>query len=526
LSQINYFGVSLLAQNATSYESEKHTVLIKEGDVVDKCVMLEVGSVLVKSGQENINLEKCFKKPEERLAEEKEEEGTTQPATNTADIPFDGGMVVGPGSFFGEGLLKNAAGLDSIWEKNSEGQVVSPITVIAYGQEKTVCSSFTVQEFTDTLGDEIESLILSDEAVAEALLNKQKEKEQKKYQLEDFEVLEFLGQGSFGSVKLVKTKVEEDQAQYPKVYALKAMSKTFVVNSDQLDHTLDEREIVMQLRHPNVLNVYATFQSPDELFLLSEFIAGCDLWALIHNDAAKTGQMYGLPLGHVTFYAANVIEALGHVHSKGIAYRDLKPENVMVDAQGYLKIIDFGFAKKIPYTVEIEGNTQLMPKSHTMCGTPEYLAPEFITSEGHDHTVDLWALGVMIHELVTSKSPFGDGSDNMTQLFTNIVTTLYTGVKLDQNFSAKSGGNNNISDLVKGFCSFKSTERLGGGMSGMDEVKKMPAFDSISFQDIFDRKLQAPWTPDPSELSEFREDEEDRTAEKYDGDQSVFAVFS
>ena len=91
----------------------------------------------------------------------------------------------------------------------------------------------------------------------------------------------------------------------------------------------------------------------------------------------------------------------------------------------------------------------------------------------------MWALGVMIHELVTSKSPFSDGSDNMTQLFTNIVTTLYTGVRLDASFSSKSGGNNNVSDLVKGFCSFKSTERLGGGMSGMDEVKKMAAFGNI-----------------------------------------------
>ena len=105
-------------------------------------------------------------------------------------------------------------------------------------------------------------------------------------------MMEFLGQGSFGSVRLVKTKTPEDESLYPPVYALKAMSKGFIISSDQLDHTLDEREIVMQLRHPNVLNVYATFQSPDELFLLSEYIAGCDLWALIHNDAAKTGYMF------------------------------------------------------------------------------------------------------------------------------------------------------------------------------------------------------------------------------------------
>jgi hypothetical protein len=260
---------------------------------------------------------------------------------------------------------------------------------------------FTLPQLVEAIGQEdLAEFIVDDETIA----TRREKRTMKKYKHEDFDVVGFLGQGSFGSVQLVKTKEPENDDSLPAEYALKHMSKEYINNSGQVEHTLDERAIVIKLAHPNVLRVYSTFQSKDELFILSEcvlrnkdnasatalrnananfieslsnllsrrYIAGCDLWALIHSDAAKTGEVYGLPPHFVKFYSANIVEGLGHIHSKGIAYRDLKPENVMVDADGYLKIIDFGFAKKIPYTVEIDDSTQFMPKSHTMCGTPEY----------------------------------------------------------------------------------------------------------------------------------------------------------
>jgi len=219
-------------------------------------------------------------------------------------------------------------------------------------------SVFTISELVASVGgtQSLASFIVDNEMVATR--RKGNKEVLKSYKVEDFDTVGFLGQGSFGSVKLVRCK-EKEASPLPDEYALKSMSKEYIYSSGQVDHTLDERKIVVTLSHPNVLKVFSTFQSCDELFLLSEYIAGCDLWSLIHSDAARTGESHGLPPPFVKFYTANIVEGLGHIHSKGIAYRDLKPENVMVDADGYLKIIDFGFAKKIPFTVEIEGSVQV-----------------------------------------------------------------------------------------------------------------------------------------------------------------------
>ena len=328
-------------------------------------------------------------------------------------------------------------------------------------------------------------------------------------------------QGSFGYVRLVKTKVEEDRKDFPAQYALKAMSKHAIVKDGQLAHTLDERMIAIEMKHPNVLQTFSTFQTPDEVYILTEYISGCDLWAVIHNDAAGLGDS-GLPPHFVEFYAACAVEALGHVHSKGIAYRDLKPENMMVDGRGYLKLIDFGFAKRIPYTVEVDGDTQLMPKSFTMCGTPEYLSPEFITSEGHDHTADLWALGVMIHEMVSATSPFT--SPNMTKLFTNIVTTIYTGVPIIKGFD-KLAGNPYVSKLIRGLCAFKGHQRIGGKLAGMAEVKAHAAFKKIDFKKLVKRSILAPWIPNEQAMKDLREDEEPAKLTHFTGDQDLFTKF-
>ncbi len=526
LSAVEYFPLSRLAQTVDHYEVAPGEVLIREGEVTDRCILLESGKVAVDGGEGDeyscffpatIELEPAIGKSQS------EERPASQTGVDGGDAGAAKVVEAVAGSFFGDGLLRAVAGLPTPWIREGEG-AMSPITVVNRSDKSVSCSVFTLQQLKQCLGsDDLKNYIVDETILETRRMNKSSAG--KLYTREDFDVLTFLGQGSFGSVKLVKTKAPEADPALPTTYALKALSKVYIVNSGQVDHTLDERAIVLQLNHPNVLRVYTTFQSEDELFILSEYIAGCDLWALIHGDAAKTGEAYGLPPNFVKFYSANIIEALGHIHGQGIAYRDLKPENVMVDDSGYLKVIDFGFAKKIPYTLEVDGNTQFMPKSHTMCGTPEYLSPEFITSEGHDHTADLWSLGVLVHELVTSTSPFSDGTSNMTQLFTNIVTTLYTGVKISPEFDEKAGGPG-ISDLIRGLCAFKSTDRLGGKAQGMDEVKQLDLFQDFDFDKLKARELDAPWKPSPDELAALREEEEDRVVEKFTGDQTLFEVFS
>ena len=548
LRDISFFAISRVAQLVHRVELSVGETLLSEGDTTDRCYLLEEVGIEAVGGSKalevSVSLDKtlepqqCFVTAlssdvdsDQRLLDEVSSEQALRPATSptsfdteeqsSSDSSAGRKVYAVPGSFFGDGLLRAAVGAASTWGWSAvDGTGRCPVTIKNVGKSPVSLSYFTISEFKEWLGGELHLHIFTGDEVAPSGVVP---KPRRTYEIADFEVLSFLGQGSFGSVKLVRTHVPEDDESLPVVYAMKSMSKMTVIESNQVDHSVDERNLLFMLQHPNVLRLFATFQTPDEVFLLTELIDGCDLWALIHSDAASTGRPAGLPPKFVKFYAACVAEALGHIHSKGIAYRDLKPENVMVDKEGYLKIIDFGFAKMIPYTTVVDAAcpAQFMPKSFTMCGTPDYLAPEFITSEGHDHTADLWALGVMVHELVVSKSPFA--SDSLSALFTNIVTTLYTGVKFSREFKHDAGPQ--LLELVKGLCAFKTVDRLGGRSQGMDEVRQLPYFRDINFEDLVARKIKAPWKPDPDTLSEFREDEETRPPKKFAGDQALFKDF-
>jgi len=129
----------------------------------------------------------------------------------------------------------------------------------------------------------------------------------------------------------------------------------------------------------------------------------------------------------------------------------------------------------------------------------------------------------MIHELVMSSSPFSSGG-NMTALFTNIVTTMYGGVKISKEFDEKAGGPL-VANLIRGLCAFKGNERLGGKAQGMDEVKGFALFADFDFDALVRREMSAPWKPHPDELDGLREQEEVRDVEPYTGDEDVFASF-
>lgn len=157
-----------------------------------------------------------------------------------------------------------------------------------------------------------------------------------------------------------------------------------------------------------------------------------DLWTITY-EAEPYAQRRGLPYEVVRFYAAIIVMALAHIHNKGIVFRDLKPENVMSDSKGYARIIDFGFAKSVPYmkTDPVTGAQKLMAKTYTLCGTPEYLPPEFIFNFGHDQSADLWSLGVLIYEMMMGATPFSPAQPNdVTQLFTNIALVQKRGTPL------------------------------------------------------------------------------------------------
>jgi cGMP-dependent protein kinase 1 len=169
-------------------------------------------------------------------------------------------------------------------------------------------------------------------------------------QFSDLQQLAVLGSGTFGRVTLVQDKASKQ------VYALKAMLKKEIVLHKQQANVMNEKNVMITSNHPFILRLYQTFRDAKKLYMLLEFVQGGELFSIVHTNTTD-----GVPEHQAKFYAAGVLLALGYLHNKSIAYRDMKPENCLVDKFGYPKLIDFGFAKVIT------------GKSFTLCGTPEYL---------------------------------------------------------------------------------------------------------------------------------------------------------
>jgi len=201
------------------------------------------------------------------------------------------------------------------------------------------------------------------------------------------------------------------------VFALKAMQKQQIMQSKQERNIMNEKNLLMVCRHSFVLDLVACYQDINSIYMLMEIVQGGELWTYIYEKTSiiprtKAG---GLSVKDTQFYSGCVISAFKYIHGMGVAYRDLKPENLLMDHKGYLKVIDFGFAKHIPYTK----NGRPQAKSFTLCGTPEYLSPELVLSKGHDKSADYWALGCLIYELLVGHTPFQH--DNQQEIFKRII---------------------------------------------------------------------------------------------------------
>ena len=181
-----------------------------------------------------------------------------------------------------------------------------------------------------------------------------------------FKVNYVLGSGSFGTVTMAEYR---DGSDTPSCYALKSLSKASIVETGQVRHIIDERKLLSQMRSRFILRLYGAYQTPHQLIMVTEVLECGDLWSVLYERSVNGDK--GLPPDLVVFYTSTLVLGLSHIHERGIAYRDLKPENVMVDNAGYLRIIDMGFAKKIPFsTVEWDGQVKVHAKSFTLCGTP------------------------------------------------------------------------------------------------------------------------------------------------------------
>ncbi|CAG9567043.1 unnamed protein product [Danaus chrysippus] len=270
------------------------------------------------------------------------------------------------------------------------------------------------------------------------------------------------GTGTFGRVCLCRDKAADEYL------AMKILSMADVIRLKQVDHVMNEKSILAEINHPFIVNLRWWTHDDSCIYMLFDYVCGGELFSYLRN-AGRFSNSIG------NFYAAEIVSALEYLHARNIVYRDLKPENLLLAKDGHLKITDFGFAKK------------LTDRTWTLCGTPEYLAPEIIQSKGHNKAVDWWALGVLIYEMLVGYPPFYD--DNPFGIYEKILNGRVDWPRhLDQ--VAK--------DIIKKLLIQDRTKRLGNMKCGSEDVKRHRWFKHIDWADVFMKKLQPPIVPSVS----------------------------
>ena len=336
---------------------------------------------------------------------------------------------------------------------------------------------------------------------------------------EDLKKIRTIGTGTFGRVLLVQDAVSQA------TYAMKSMNKVDIIATSQEENIFSERDVVrMCAKCPFVINLITTFNLPDQVCMVLEFVQGGELWSYIYEEqkaglVPRNDSGTGFHIDAARFYAANVILAFEYLHKKNIVFRDLKPENLVLDRNGYLKLVDFGFAQVLPYLRD----GQYFDKMFTLCGTAEYLAPEVILQKGYDRGVDQWAIGCFIYELVYGFTPFRDEDGGDTQaIFDNIVCS-------QDSLQFPSHADPHLESLIRGLLEVNPVFRLGNQKGGgMENVRYHPFFASVDWDCVGGMTLPAPYVPAVSDVldcSNFDEYEEDDEVPQYDGDQDLFAQF-
>ncbi|XP_078035168.1 protein kinase C [Augochlora pura] len=289
----------------------------------------------------------------------------------------------------------------------------------------------------------------------------------RKLGIDDFNFIKVLGKGSFGKVMLVERKTNPDE-----VYAVKILRKEVLLQDDDVDCTMTEKRILtLAARHPFLTAIHSCFQTSDRLFFVMEFVNGGDL--MFHIQKARK-----FDEARARFYAAEVTLALQFLHKHHVIYRDLKLDNILLDQEGHCKLADFGMCKE----GIIEGETT----TATFCGTPDYIAPEILKELPYGASVDWWALGVLMYEMMAGQPPFE--ADTEDELFQTILreSVVYP-VWISEEATS----------ILVGFMTKNPNERLGCvAANGREEaIKAHPFFQSIDWDALEARKIRPPIRP-------------------------------
>lgn len=295
---------------------------------------------------------------------------------------------------------------------------------------------------------------------------------QRQYSLDDFELIRVIGRGSYAKVLMVELK------RTKRVYAMKVIKKALVTDDEDIDWVQTEKHVFETAsNHPFLVGLHSCFQTPSRLFFVIEFVRGGDL--MFHMQRQRR-----LPEEHARFYAAEISLALHFLHERGVIYRDLKLDNVLLDHEGHIKLTDYGMCKE---------GVRPGDTTSTFCGTPNYIAPEILRGEEYGFSVDWWALGVLTYEMLAGRSPFdiaqaADNPDQNTEDYLFQVILEKT-IRIPRSLSVKAAS------VLKGFLNKNPAERLGCGDSGFLDIVSHPFFKSIEWEMLEQKQVVPPFKP-------------------------------
>uniref|UniRef100_A0A3B4WA12 cGMP-dependent protein kinase 1-like n=1 Tax=Seriola lalandi dorsalis TaxID=1841481 RepID=A0A3B4WA12_SERLL len=279
--------------------------------------------------------------------------------------------------------------------------------------------------------------------------------------LSDFNIICTLAPGEFGHVDLVQLK-----SNIKCLFAMKVLKKKLILNNGQQEHVLREGRILMEAYCPFIVRLHKIFRDPECLYILTEACLGGDLCSLLKDKGY-------LDECSTRFYIACVVEALTFLHGRGVIYRDIKPENIVLDEHGYAKLV---------FTIKVE----VGKKTWTFCGTLGYIAPEIILNKGHSVSTDFWSLGVFLFELLSGGLPFS-GSDPL-----KILTATICGI--DQ-IDFPKNISKSASSLIKKLCRSNPSERLGSLRNGAKDIQMHKWFEGFNWDGLCKRTLNPPVIP-------------------------------
>lgn len=329
---------------------------------------------------------------------------------------------------------------------------------------------------------------------------------QRTVSLHDFELMAQVGKGASGRVFLVRDRMNGERL------ALKVIEKTSVYeNDDAYRHALDERLVLeMACDHPFILNLRYAFQTQSRLYLVTEYCDGGDLFDYLKKRGKPFREVEGRRI------AGEILLALEHIHTLGVVYRDLKLENVLLDLQGHVRIADFGLSKLLGKRrhVGVIGANQQQQSHHahqmqhhheqlkagngsdglrlgpspqkpvnltkTFCGTREYVAPEMLSGNEYGQSVDLWAFGILLYEILCGRTPFY--SRNREEVYSKIENGA---LRFPRNLSQ------DVVSLIRGLLDRNPNTRLGLGAEGINEIKRHAFFRGMDWQGLY-RKVNHP----------------------------------